>query len=269
MVSILVINWKSPPLLRLSLTSLEEVISPQFPHEIIVVDVESGPETENLVCEEFAKVIYLPFKRNIGYTKAVNEGIKVSKGEYILILNPDVIPFRHSIEDLATYMIQHPEVGMAGPQLLNFDGSIQQTAFRFYTPAVILFRRTFLGALPFAKKVLDRFLMKDKDLSKPTAAGWLMGSALMVSRAASQKVGLMDESLFLYMSDVDWPRRFWLSGFKVIYYPLARMYHYHLRASKGKLGILEVLTNRFTRMHLKDAFRYFWKYGMLDPKLNI
>jgi len=61
----------------------------------------------------------------------------------------------------------------------------------------------------------------------------------------------MDEKLFLYMSDIDWARRFWENGFKVIYYPDSEMYHYHKRESKGRLGLLDVLLNKQSRIKYK------------------
>ena len=230
-------------------------------YEIIVIDISSTIETQNVVIEEFPKVKLLPFKDNIGYTKGVNEGIKASSGEYFLILNPDVIPLKGSVERMLDYIKNHKEVGLIGPRLLNFDGSKQDSCFRFYTPLTILCRRTFLGKMPFGRSVLNRFLMKDEDLTKITDVDWLMGSAVMASKKAIQKVGLMDEFLFLYFSDVDWPKRFWENGYKVIYFPEAQMYHYHPRDSKGHLGVLDLIFKKEARWHTKDALKYFHKAG--------
>lgn len=161
-----------------------------------------------------------------------------------------------------TYMRENPEIGLLGPQLLNFDGSIQQSCFRFYTPLTIVCRRTFLGKLPFVKKVLDRFLMKDKDLSQTLPVDWLMGSALMVSKNALVKAGYMDEQFYLYMSDVDWPRRFWENGYQVVFFPRATMYHYHRRESHSGLNFLDAIFNHRTHQHITDAVRYFRKNGI-------
>ncbi len=111
-------------------------------------------------------------------------------------------------------------------------------------------------------------MMKDKELDKTMEAEWLMGSAIMASKKAIEKVGLMDEQLFLYMSDVDWARRFWENGFKVVYYPLSKMYHYHRRESKGGLGPLDILFNKQSRLHFIDALRYFKKYGLASRTAN-
>lgn len=264
MLSILIVNYKNAPLLRLCLESLKRVISPSLPHEIIVVDSAAGPETKHVATQEFQGVRYAPFKENIGYTRGVNEGIKMAQGSHIFIMNSDIIPLEGSLERLYAYMKEHPEIGLCGPRLLNFDGSFQQSCFRFYTPLTILCRRTFLGKLPFVRTVLDRFLLKDKDLNHSTPVDWLMGSALMVSRSAFEKVGPMDENLFLYMSDVDWPRRFWENGYAVVFYPRATMYHYHRRESRGALDVFDAFFNRQTRQHIKDALYYFRKNGLRE-----
>lgn len=260
MTSVLIINYKNPPLLRLCLSSLKRVLSANFKYEIIVVDIASSPETRN-VAKEFPEVKLLAFKNNIGYTKGVNEGVKVSSGNYVLILNTDIVPMARSIEGLTTYLAANTNVGLVGPRLLNFDGSLQNSCFRYYTPLIIICRRTLLGRTQWGKNVLNKFMMADKKLDGVTEAEWLMGSAIMASKKAIEKVGLMDEKLFLYMSDVDWARRFWENGFKVVYYPLSEMYHYHRRESKGSLGPFDVLVNRESRLHLIDALKYFKKYG--------
>lgn len=260
MTSIIIVNYKNPPLLRLCLSSLKRVLSENFKHEISVVDIASTPETRNIV-KEFPGVNMLPFKDNIGYTKGVNEGIKASSGNYVLILNPDIVPMTSSIEKLVSCLVANTDVGLAGPRLLNFDGSCQNSCFRYYTPLTILCRRSPLGRTPLGKKILNKFMMADKKLDEPTETEWLMGSAVIISREAIKKVGLMDEKFFLYMSDVDWARRFWENGFKVVYYPESKMHHYHKRGSKGQFGLLDIFLNKQSRLHLVDALKYFYKYG--------
>ena len=260
MTSIAIINYKNPALLRLCLSSLKRVPSANFKHEILVVDIASSPETRN-IAKEFQDVKLLAFKENVGYTRGVNEGIKASSGDYVLILNPDVIPMARSIEGLTSYLATNTDVGLAGPRLLNFDGSAQNSCFRYYTPLTILCRRSPLGRTFIGKKILNKFMMADKDLNEPAEVEWLMGSAVMVSKKAANKVGLLDEKFFLYMSDVDWARRFWENGFKVAYFPRSEMYHYHKRGSKGRFGPLDIFLNKQSHLHLIDALKYFHKYG--------
>lgn len=240
--------------------SLTGVLEPDFKYEIIVVDISSSVETRNVI-SEFSEVKAVCFKENIGYTRGVNEGIKNSSGKAVFIINPDIIPLKSSIEKMAEYIYKDPEVGLLGPQLLNFDGSIQNSSFDFYGPMTVVYRRTFLGGLPWAKKELSRFLMTNKDKTKKLEAGWLMGSALMATKEAIRNIGNMDEGLFLYMSEVDWARRFWENGYKVVYFPEAKMYHYHRRGSKGKLDAFDIIKKE-TRWHIIDAIKYFRKHGI-------
>lgn len=122
-------------------------------------------------------------------------------------------------------------MGIAAPKLLNFNGTLQYSCFRFYQPLTIVYRRTFLKNFGFAKKHLNWFLMEDYDHKKPKEVDWVMGSAMVVSKKAVEKTGFMDPRFFMYMEDVDWCRRFWENGYKVVYYPFSQMHHYHGKAS--------------------------------------
>lgn len=261
MLSIIIVNYKNPPLLRLCLKSLVRTVSSDLDYEVVVVDSQTSVETQNVVLEEFTplfkRITLLPYRENTGYTRGVNEGIRYSTGDYFLILNPDIVVLEGSIEKLLEHLIAHPQIGLIGPQLLNFDGSRQDSCFRFVTPLTILYRRV----LPFTNRFVERYLMHDTDLSVPREVDWLMGSALMTSRRAIEDVGLMDERLFHYFNDVDWPKRFWENGYAVMYYPYAKMHHYHQRQSKGPFGIFDALFTRGTRWHIRDAFVYFAKHG--------
>jgi GT2 family glycosyltransferase len=240
---------------------LAGTLRPDFLKEIIVVDISSTHETRSVI-SEFPNVDSVCFNHNIGYTRGVNEGIKKSKGDAVLIINPDIIPLKDSIEKMYEFLDKHPSVGMIGPQLLNFDGTYQTSFFRFPSPLTLLYRRTFLGNFGFGKRSLDYFTSKEVDHSTARHVDWLMGSALMVRVESIRKVGLMDENFFLYMSDIDWPKRFWENGYTVLYFPESKMYHYHRRDSKGRFGMLDVFFKKESRWHLKDAIRYFRKHGI-------
>ncbi|MEK7124857.1 MAG: glycosyltransferase family 2 protein [Patescibacteria group bacterium] len=263
MLSIVIVNYKNPALLRLCLGSLVRELSPHFDYEVVVVDSQTSVETQNVVREEFTtlfkKITLVPYRENTGYTRGNNEGMRKSSGDHFLILNPDAMITKGSVKRLYEYLVAHPQVGLLGPQLLDFNGTRQQSCFRFYSIFTILYRR--VNHLPFANRILNRFLMRDADLSKTIPVDWLMGSALMTSRAAVQRVGLMDERMFHYFSEVDWARRFWENGYAVTYFPHAQMYHYHRRQSKGRFGIFDIIMQRESRWHLMDGIRYFLKYG--------
>lgn len=198
-------------------------------------------------------------KKNLGFAKAVNQGLKSFQGKYALILNPDIIVLPGSIEKLYQFMEERPNCAVAGPQLLNPNKTIQYSCCRFpkwYTP---ILRRTFLGKLPWGKKHLQSYLMTDWDHRTIREVDWLLGAALMVSKEAINKVGLMDDRYFLYFEDIDWCRRFHRAGSKVFYVPQSQMYHFHQRLSAERVGF-PALFKKITWVHLVSAIKYFWKW---------
>ena len=89
---------------------------------------------------------------------------------------------------------------------------------------------------------------------------------MMTSRKSVEKVGEMDENFYMYFEDVDWCRRFWEVGLKVVYYPYAKMYHYHGKGSASMNPVKAVFFNKLTREHIKSGLKYFWKYfGKPNP----
>lgn len=258
-LSIIVTNYRNPELLKVCLDSIKKC-ELNARYELIVANSETEEETEMMMREDFPDVIFFPFKENVGFQACVKKGIEASVGEYVLILNGDIIVTPGSVEKMLGYIRENHSVGVVGPKLLNFNGTLQNSCFRFYKPFTIIYRRTFLGRFAFAKRNLDWFLMTDYDHTTPKEVDWLMGSALLISKKAITKVGLMDPRYFMYMEDVDWCRRFWENGFKVIYYPLASMHHYHGKVSaKGGL-IQSLLFNRMTWIHICSGIKYFKKF---------
>ncbi len=267
MLSIIILSYKNPALLRLCLSSFARSLSAGLNYEIIVVDNETSLETQSVVLDEFKdkfkNIKLVPLKKNRGYTRGVNEGIKASKGEYVLYFNYDVVVEPGAIEKLFDYFKKYSDIGLLGPKLVNFNGTEQSSCFRFYSPLAVICRR--IPHFPYAKNILGRFLMKDTDLSKTQEVDWISGAVFITSKSAIGKVGLLDEKLYHYFSDVDWARRFWENGYRVVYFPNTKIFHYHGQTSRGRLGILEFIFNRATRWHIKDAIFYFSKHGLRVP----
>ena len=258
-LSMVITSYKNPELLRVCIDSIKNNCSLKD-FEIIVADSETEERTEMMMREDYPEIKFVPSEKNIGFGGTANNGYKISTGKYILILNGDIIVKKNSIERLLEYIKNNPEVGVVGPKLLNFNETLQLSCFRFYSPLTIIYRRTILGKMKFAKKHLDWFLMKEFDHKSAKAVDWLMGSALMTKREVIKKVGLLDEKYKMYFEDTDWCLRFWKEKFKVIYFPEAEMYHYHGKGSADRSFIRSLLFNRLTWWHIRSAIRFFWKY---------
>lgn len=258
-LSIIITNYKNPDLLKLCIKSVIKNTK-NISYEIIVADSATEEVTELMMSEEFPDIKFFPFAKNVGFKKLVNTGIENSEGDYFLILNGDILVKENAIEKMIEYIKSNNTIGVLSPKLLNFNGTPQDSCFRFYKPLTIIYRRTILGKLSFAKKHLDWFLMRDYDRKEPREVDWIMGSSMMIPKEAFRKVGPMDERFFMYMEDVDWCRRFWENGYRVVYYPLAQMLHYHGKGS-GKNGFFySIFFNKLTWIHINSAIKYFLKY---------
>lgn len=267
-LSIIITSYKNPELLKVCIDSIKKNVE-KVNYEIIVADSATEEKTTLMMDGDYPEIKFIASKENIGFSGTVNNGLSVAQGEYIFILNGDTIVKKDTVEKLLEYIKNSPSTGIAAPQLLNFNETYQPSTFRFYTPLTIVYRRTFLGKLGFAKKHLNNFLMKDFDHQSEREVDWVMGSALMTSRQAVEKVGKMDDQFKLYFEDTDWCRRFWEHGYKVIYFPEAQIYHYHGRGSASKGVLRSLISNKLTWIHIASAVKYFIKYfGRPIPRHN-
>jgi len=252
-LSIIITHHKTPELLYLCLKSIKETVR-NTKYEIIVVDSEANKEIN------LPEIKVIPFKKNLGYSKIVNTGLKKATGDYVLIINADIIVLKNAVSQMLKFMKRNPDVGAIGPQLLDFTNNIQISCFSKPSLKAVIVRRTFLGKTKWGKKILNKFTIKDWDRKSKREVDWVQGSAIMVRKKVLGKVGLLDERFFMYFEDADWCRRFWQNGYKVVYLPDAKMAHYYHRASKKFGAVLDVFLNKYARTHIISALKYFWKY---------
>lgn len=250
-LSIIILNYQTKGLLRQCLKGIYN-FPPSAPHEIIVVDNGSGDGSAVMVSQEFPEVKLSALSENLGYAKGSNIAIKQAQGEFLLFMNADIAVFQNSIDNLLNFMKRRAEIGMAGPQLLNPDKTIQYTAFRWYNLLTPFCRRTWIKYMNSGQRELNRFLMTSWDRTTERKACWLMSSCIMVRRRALDEVGYFDERFFVYLADTDICRRFWKKNWSVVYTPESMFVHLHHRQSAEELEL--------TIVHFKDWLRYIWKW---------
>ncbi|HUT96311.1 MAG TPA: glycosyltransferase family 2 protein [Candidatus Paceibacterota bacterium] len=258
-LSIIISHHDTPELLDLCIKSIKETIK-GLDYEVFIADSESKEGNQDFIKEKHPKVEFIVFAKNLGYSKTVNAGIKASDGDYVLILNADIIILGNAVSEMVDFMDKNPKVGIVAPQLLDFTNNIQTSCFSNPNLKTIIVRRTFLGKTKWGKKILDKFTMADWDKNSIKEVDWTQGSAMLVRREAIEKVGLFDEKFFMYFDDADWCRRFWQKGYKVIYLPSAKMAHYYHRSSKKFGAIFDIIFNKYARTHIISAIKYFKKY---------
>ena len=271
MLSIIILNYNHKNLLKNCLKSLKEA-DLELLHEIIITDNNSNDGSQEFLSQlkisagggsafggKNPDLKIILNNRNLGYAQANNQAIKIAKGKYVLILNPDVIVLPGSIEKLVECLKKNEKAGMVGPQLLNPDKTVQNSCYNFpklITPAV---RRTFLGKLPGFKKELSRYLMLDFDHKQVKEVDWLIGACLMIKKEVLKEVGYFDERYFLYFEDVDLAKKIWQAGYKVVYIPKAQMIHFHRRLSADKSALI-ALFSKITWVHIISALKFFIKW---------
>ena len=233
---------------------------PKEEFEIIVVDNNSSDATYEMMKKEFSNIEYIRLSENLGLPKGNNTGIREAKGEYLLILNPDIAVFKGEIDRLLHFMDQHPKAGVVAPQLLHPDKAIQFSTFVFPKWFIPILRRTPLGLCPWAKKELQQYIMKEWDHKNCKTVDWILGAAMLIRKSAIDIVGLQDENFFLYFEDVDWCKRFWENGYEVWYDPESKLVHYHKRESAENPG-LKGLFSPLTKIHIHSWLAYIKKHS--------
>lgn len=222
-LSIIIVNWNTKSLLLQCLESIDQTCK-RVATEIFVVDNGSTDGSGEAVRERFPKVTLIQNQKNVGFAMANNQALRLSRGNYLLLLNPDTKMKDGAIERLLSFMESSSEAGVVGAQLLNDDGSRQNSIANFPSLATELFNKSLLRWL-FPKQ----FPGKERDYSNPVEVDSVIGACMMVRREAMDQVGLLDEEYFLFLEETDWCYRMKKAGWKVYHIPGAEIYH-----SQGK-----------------------------------
>lgn len=256
-LSFVILGYKHRNHLRICLRHIQE-LNLDMPYEVIVVDNASGDGTGDMVRELYPDAVLIENENNIGHPAGNNVGLTAARGEYIAMMNPDIIlQSKKDIDDILEYLEAQKDVAFLGPKMQNPDGSIQNSCFRQYGKLTPLYRRTFLKRLPWAKRDINRHLMTDFDHNDTREVEWLLGAAMFIRKSAMDEIGMMNDAFFLYLGDYEWCDRARLHNWKVVYYHETEgIIHYHKRESDSGLPSPMQLLSPVTRIHIKDWNTY-------------
>ena len=229
-LSIIIVGWNVEFDLVQCLNSLGEN-PPSEPFETIVVDNNSSDATVAVVKEKFPQVKVIANQDNRGFAAANNQGIEISSGEYVLLLNPDTIVHPNALDILIKFLDEHPDVGACGSKLLNDDGSVQASVRRFPTFRGVLYSHTVCRLLGLFRPQYRKWMMKDFGYDEQTDVDQLMGAALLVRKSTIDKVGLLDADFFMYFEEVDWCYRIKQAGWRLVFLPESVITHLGGRSS--------------------------------------
>lgn len=248
-LSILIVNWNTRDLLAGCLESLPQAVGVR-PYEIIVVDNGSTDGSTAVVRACYPEIHLVENRENLGFVRATNQAIAISRGRFLLLLNSDTVAPPESLARMVEFMDHHPDVGACGPKLVNPDGSFQASYAHFPTLlseslSVFGLNRRLYG--PYHPSPPPR------PDDRPGPVDWLPGACLLLRRQAIEAIGPLDEGFWMYSEDTDLCYRIHRAGWKVYYLPDVEIIHLGGASSRQcrpeSVGRLYRSKMRFFRKH--------------------
>ncbi|MDZ4700913.1 MAG: glycosyltransferase [Rhodothermales bacterium] len=295
-LSVIIVNYNVREFLEQALRSVERACA-DLSVEIFVVDNNSADSSTSMVRSRFPRVHLIANTANTGFSKANNQAIRLARGRFLLILNPDTIVQEDTLSTMVRFMERHPDAGALGCKILNPDGTFAPESRRaFPTPSVAFYRLIGLSKLFPKSPVFARYNLSYIPNTETSEVDALSGSCMMVRRAAllfsrehaerlsqeqpgfsfddlehlngSAGAGLLDEDFFMYGEDLDWCYRIQKAGWKIYYTPETQIIHYKGESTKkGELRYVQLFYGAmllFTEKHFQSG--YSW---LIRPLLHV
>ena len=215
-LSVVIVSYNVRSFLTACLDSVQRALE-GIESEVFVVDNHSSDDSVEAIARDYTWVHLINNKDNLGFSKANNIAIRESKGEYILLLNPDTIVAPETLQGVLQFMDKHPEAGGAGVRMHNTDGSLAPESRRAI-PTPFVAARKMLG-------LTKRYYMSHLSWEEPAQIEVMSGAFMLLRRKAIQEVGLLDEDFFMYGEDIDLSYRLlkggwqnWFLPFDIVHY---------------------------------------------------
>ncbi|MDP2301270.1 MAG: glycosyltransferase [Ignavibacteria bacterium] len=257
-LSIIIVNYNVKEFLQNLLHSISKATT-NISSEVIIVDNASDDGSIELLQEKFPLVKLIINKENLGFSKANNVGLKLAKGKFILLLNPDTIVQEDTFEKMINFFNENSEVGLAGCKILNPDGTLQLACRRsFPGPWTSFCKASGLSTLFPNSRLFARYNLTYLDENKSYEVDAISGSFMMIRSEVYEKIGGLDEIFFMYGEDLDWCYRVQKSGYKVYYYHSTQIIHYKgestKRSSFDETKVFYEAMHLFVQKHLASSF---------------
>jgi GT2 family glycosyltransferase len=224
-ITVIIVSYKCPEPLKETLSS---VMAQRYegPVETVVVDNASRDETPEIV-KRFPNVKLIESRENLGFARANNLGAREGEGDFLFILNPDIVLPQGLLSRLADYLTDDPRVGAVGPTLIEKTGRLQKyCAWKNYTTAAAIADVIGLSeGLPRRFLRAGCFYPHDLYYGEPKEVFSLSGSCALIRKEAFLAAGGFDERYFLFGEDLDLFRTIRRKGFRVVYLPSEPVVH--------------------------------------------
>lgn len=225
-LSVCIVTYRARDFLRDCLHSLYENTD-GLRLEVIVADNGSNDGTVEMLRREFPEVSLIENESNLGFTRPSNQCLRLSRGQYALLLNPDTLILPQALNRLVAFMESHPEVGICGPKVLNKDFTLQKSCRRGESrPWAVISYFTGLAALFPHSRFFSEYQMTYMDENTAHPVAGVAGSCMLIRREVIEQIGYLDERYFAYQEDADYCFRARQAGWQIYYVPEAQVIHY-------------------------------------------
>ncbi|MDX1446465.1 glycosyltransferase family 2 protein [Lishizhenia sp.] len=231
-ISVVIVNYNVEYFLEQCLNSAFKSLE-KVSGEIFVVDNNSIDGSVEMVRKKFPAAKVIANKDNVGFSKANNQAMRIAKGKYVLLLNPDTVVEEDTFEKCVNFMDAHPDAGGLGVRMIDGKGKFLPESKRgLPTPAVAFYKIFGISKLFPKSKKFGQYHLGYLDEFETNEVEILSGAFMLMSNEALQKVGLLDETFFMYGEDIDLSYRIIQGGFKNYYFPETQIIHYKGESTK-------------------------------------
>ncbi|MEI7500833.1 MAG: glycosyltransferase [Bacteroidota bacterium] len=243
-LSIIIVNYNVKYFLEQCLHSVQNACN-GLKTEIFVVDNDSVDGSVKMVKEKFPDVHLIENKENKGFSSANNQAIRKSRGEYVLLLNPDTIVEDDTLRKVVDFMDEHPDAGGLGVKMLDGKGKFLPESKRGLPyPSVAFFKVFGLSTLFPKSRLFSAYHLGYLDKDKTHVVDVLSGAFMLIRKKVMNETGFLDEDFFMYGEDIDMSYRITQAGYKNYYFPGTRIIHYKGESTKkGSLNYVFVFYN--------------------------
>lgn len=257
-LSVIIVNYNVKYFLEQCLLSVEKAAA-GIEHEVFVVDNDSSDDSLAMLNRRFPQVKVIANKENLGFSKANNQAIRQSSGEYILLLNPDTVVQDNTFKVCLDFMNAHNDAGALGVKMLDGKGNFLPESKRgLPTPWVSFYKIFGLSNLFPRSPKFARYHLGHLNENKNHQIEILAGAFMWMRRTALDKSGLLDEDFFMYGEDIDLSYRILKAGFKNYYLADTSIIHYKGESTKkGSLNYVYVFYKAmaiFARKHFSGTY---------------
>ncbi len=231
-LSIIIVNYNVEFFLEQCLISVFKSLE-HVSGEVFVVDNNSIDGSVDMVKAKFPNVILIENKDNAGFSRANNQALRIAKGEYHLLLNPDTIVEEDTFSKVVAFMDEHPDAGGLGVKMIDGKGNFLPESKRgLPTPKDAFYKIFGLSRLFPKSKKFGRYHLSYLNADEVHEIEILSGAFMLMRKTALDKVGLLDEAFFMYGEDIDLSYRIVLGGYKNYYFPKTCIIHYKGESTK-------------------------------------